>query len=53
MFFVGEKFNEFLENFCLIFVDKCGYVLMMEYFDIFNCYLEFFLDEVMVKEVNN
>ena len=51
--FVGEKFNELLENSRLIFVDKCGHAPMMEHPDVFNRHLESFLDEVTAKEVNN
>ncbi|MEZ5040810.1 MAG: alpha/beta hydrolase [Saprospiraceae bacterium] len=50
--FVGEKFNELLENSRLIFVDKCGHAPMMEHPDVFNRHLESFLNEVTAKEVN-
>lgn len=45
LFFVGEKFNEFIEDFFLYFVDECGYVLMMEYFEIFNNIFEDFFEK--------
>lgn len=48
--FVGEKFYELIENFCLVFLEECGYVFMMEYLEVFNKYLEDFLVEVVVKE---
>lgn len=51
--FVGEKFNELLENSRLIFVDQCGHAPMMEHPETFNRHLESFLDEVTAKEVNN
>ena len=41
--FVGEKFNELIENSKLIFVDECGHAPMMEHPKDFNRYLEDFL----------
>ena len=42
--FVGEKFNELIENSKLVFVDECGHAPMMEKPEIFNDILESFLD---------
>lgn len=47
--FVGEKFNELIENSELIFVPKCGHAPMMEYPAIFNNHLEGFLQGVVAK----
>lgn len=47
--FVGEKFNELIENSKLIFVDECGHAPMMEKPDLFNEILESFFDELTVK----
>ncbi len=44
--FVGEKFNELIENSELHFVEKCGHAPMMEYPDIFNQKLEVFLQSL-------
>ncbi|GAB5553777.1 MAG: alpha/beta hydrolase [Saprospiraceae bacterium] len=49
--FVGEKFNELIENSTLHFIDKCGHAPMMEYPEQFNQYLEDFLEEVTSKEM--
>ena len=49
--FVGEKFNELIENSKLIFVDECGHAPMMEKPEIFNDALENFLQEVAEKNV--
>jgi 2-hydroxy-6-oxonona-2,4-dienedioate hydrolase len=50
--FVGEKFNELIENSQLIFVEKCGHAPMMEHPEIFNQHLETFLVKVSTKEVS-
>lgn len=44
--FVGEKFDELIENSRLVFIDKCGHAPMMEHPEDFNRYLEEFLQEV-------
>lgn len=49
--FVGEKFNELIENSRLIFVEQCGHAPMMEHPSIFNDHLEAFLKEVSTKAV--
>lgn len=43
--FVGEKFNELIDNSHLIFIDKCGHAPMMEKPALFNQYLQDFLEE--------
>ncbi|MEQ8705664.1 MAG: alpha/beta hydrolase [Phaeodactylibacter sp.] len=48
--FVGEKFEELIENSRLVFVDECGHAPMMEYPEIFNKHLQDFLEEVAAKE---
>ncbi len=48
--FVGEKFNELIENSRLVFLEKCGHAPMMEYPEVFNKHLEGFLSEVAAKE---
>jgi 2-hydroxy-6-oxonona-2,4-dienedioate hydrolase len=48
--FVGEKFHELIQNSRLIFIDKCGHAPMMEHPELFNRYLENFLQEVTEKE---
>lgn len=45
--FVGEKFNELIENSKLFFVDECGHAPMMEKPEEFNDILEGFLSEVV------
>lgn len=50
--FVGEKFNELIENSKLIFVDECGHAPMMEKPADFNRHLEEFLTELSAKESN-
>ena len=45
--FVGEKFNELIENSKLFFVEKCGHAPMMEKPGEFNSILENFLEEVV------
>ena len=47
--FVGEKFEELIEDAKLIFVDECGHAPMMEHPAAFNQYLEAFLKEVTDK----
>ncbi len=44
--FVGEKFNELIENSKLVFVEQCGHAPMMEYPEIFNQHLEAFLTDL-------
>ena len=44
--FVGEKFNELIDNSKLILIDKCGHAPMMEHPQKFNQYLDTFLDEL-------
>lgn len=48
--FVGEKFNELIENSKLIFIDKCGHAPMMEHPIEFNQHLADFLQEVTAKQ---
>jgi pimeloyl-ACP methyl ester carboxylesterase len=50
--FVGEKFNELIENSKLVFVDECGHAPMMEKPDVFNGHLEEFLKGLAAKEAN-
>lgn len=45
-FFVGEKFNDLIENARLVAFDKCGHAPMMEYPERFNEHLGAFLAEV-------
>ncbi len=47
--FVGEKFNELLENSELHFIDKCGHAPMMEHPEEFNKILAQFLDKNLVE----
>lgn len=44
--FVGEKFNELIENSELIFLPQCGHAPMMEHPELFNQHLENFLQQV-------
>lgn len=44
--FVGEKFHELIPHSRLIFIDKCGHAPMMEHPEVFNRYLDEFLEEV-------
>ncbi|PHN04027.1 alpha/beta fold hydrolase [Flavilitoribacter nigricans] len=44
--FVGEKFNELIENSELILLPECGHAPMMEHPEIFNQHLESFLQSV-------
>jgi 2-hydroxy-6-oxonona-2,4-dienedioate hydrolase len=48
--FVGEKFNELIENSKLVFVEECGHAPMMEHPAIFNQHLDAFLQEVVANE---
>lgn len=48
--FVGEKFNELIENSKLIFIDQCGHAPMMEHPIEFNRHLADFLQEVTAKQ---
>jgi pimeloyl-ACP methyl ester carboxylesterase len=50
--FVGEKFDELIENSKLIFIDKCGHAPMMEHAEEFNRHLEDFLTEVTAKQLS-
>lgn len=47
--FVGEKFNELIENSELILVPECGHAPMMEHPEVFNQYLESFLQNVSAE----
>jgi len=47
--FVGEKFNELIENSELVFVDECGHAPMMEKPSVFNEILETFLNKLSIK----
>ncbi|MCZ4224546.1 alpha/beta fold hydrolase [Pedobacter rhodius] len=46
---VAEEFYQLLPNSELNWVDKCGHAPMMEHPEIFNAYLEKFLDRVLLK----
>jgi len=46
---VAEEFHELLPNSELNWVDKCGHAPMMEHPEIFNNYLEKFLDRILLK----
>ena len=48
--FVGEKFNELINNSKLIFVEECGHAPMMEYPEVFNDHLGTFLEEVVANK---
>ena len=48
--FVGEKFNELIENSKLYFVEECGHAPMMEKPEEFNAILEAFLLELVDKK---
>jgi pimeloyl-ACP methyl ester carboxylesterase len=50
--FVGEKFDELIENTKLIFIEECGHAPMMEHPKAFNAHLEAFLEEVAAQEMN-
>lgn len=47
--FVGEKFNELIENSELILLPKCGHAPMMEHPALFNKHLEDFLQNVAAE----
>ena len=47
--FVGEKFEELIDDAKLIFIDECGHAPMMEYPEAFNKHLETFLKGVTDK----
>jgi len=49
--FVGEKFNELIENSKLFFVEECGHAPMMEKPEEFNVILENFLEELVSNGV--
>lgn len=51
--FVGEKFNELIENSKLFFVENCGHAPMMEKPEEFNGILENFLTELVSSNVEN
>jgi pimeloyl-ACP methyl ester carboxylesterase len=46
---VAEEFHELLPNSELNWVDKCGHAPMMEQPEVFNDYLEKFLDRILLK----
>jgi len=46
---VAEEFHQLLPNSELNWVDQCGHAPMMEHPDIFNNYLEKFLDRILLK----
>jgi len=46
--FVGEEFHQLLENSRLYLLEECGHAPMMEHPQVFNQYLEEFLNEVTV-----
>jgi pimeloyl-ACP methyl ester carboxylesterase len=48
--FVGEKFNELIDNSQLFIVEKCGHAPMMERPEIFNKILSEFLDELSSRK---
>lgn len=50
--FVGEQFQKLIRNSQLIFMDKCGHAPMMEHPQLFNRYLEDFLQEVEAEHVS-
>lgn len=50
--FVGEKFDELIENSKLVFIDECGHAPMMEHAEEFNRYLGDFLTEVTAKQLS-
>ena len=49
--FVGEKFDELIEDTRLILLDKCGHAPMMEHPLMFNQHLSAFLEEVLANQV--
>ncbi|GAA3969834.1 alpha/beta hydrolase [Pedobacter ginsengiterrae] len=46
---VAEEFHQLLPNSELNWVDKCGHAPMMEHPEVFNGYLEKFLDRILLK----
>ena len=50
--FVGEKFNELIQNSKLVMIDECGHAPMMEYPAVFNEHLESFLKELVTDPVS-
>jgi len=46
---VAEEFHELLPNSELNWIDKCGHAPMMEHPEIFNSFLERFLDRILLK----
>jgi len=50
--FVGEKFNELIENSTLHFIEECGHAPMMEHPETFNKLLEDFLQGVVARELS-
>jgi pimeloyl-ACP methyl ester carboxylesterase len=50
--FVGEQFQKLIKNSQLIFIDQCGHAPMMEHPQLFNRYLEDFLQEVEAEHVS-
>lgn len=46
---VAEEFHQLLPNSELNWVDKCGHAPMMEHPNVFNEYLEKFLDRILLK----
>jgi pimeloyl-ACP methyl ester carboxylesterase len=48
--FVGEKFNELIEDSQLFLVPECGHAPMMERPEIFNRHLEEFLESVVANQ---
>ncbi|AZI23866.1 MAG: alpha/beta hydrolase [Pedobacter agri] len=46
---VAEEFHQLLPNSELNWVDQCGHAPMMEHPEIFNAYLEKFLDRILLK----
>ena len=51
--FVGEKFNELIENSKLFFVEDCGHAPMMEKPDEFNSILENYLSGLNISSTGN
>jgi len=51
--FVGEKFNELIENSKLFFVEDCGHAPMMEKPDEFNSILENYLSGLNISSIGN
>jgi 2-hydroxy-6-oxonona-2,4-dienedioate hydrolase len=50
--FVGEKFDELIDDSALIFIEECGHAPMMEHPKEFNRHLENFLASVTDKSVS-